>query len=320
MTLISRGPNFEYHGALYRSATGRSPLEVVIPFSEIFEGSKNVEIVLDDVVKVDPLRKIVKGADGDSYAYDIVVFALGNTVNYFGIEGMEKNSHTMTTIPSTIALRQELVALFKTKSTKKARVVIVGAGPTGVELAGEAKNFASLVAKQYQVPGRSVEVSLIEGASRVLPSFSEKASKKAEIRLRSLGVHLLLNCKVNNCEKNKVCLDSADLEADIIVWTAGSKNVDFFSSQPKVFEIEKGKVVVDEHLHALGHEHIYVIGDNALTPYSGMAQTALHNAIYVARNIVRQQHGHDQYAYHPVARFTLFQSAQNGLLCSKANL
>ena len=82
---------------------------------------------------------------------------------------------------------------------------------------------------------------------------------------------------------------SGDLHADVIIWTAGSRAVSFYAEHPDVFTLERGRVKVDQYLKAAGHDDIYVIGDNAATPFSGMAQTALHDAIFVAENFLREQ-------------------------------
>ncbi len=302
ITLISQGPNFEYHGALYRAGTGHSPLEVVIPLSDIFKHTHNVELVLDKVVGLDPLKQRVVSEMGEVYGYDKLVLAMGNVVNYFGLKGMDEHSQSMDTIASTIRLRHELARLFRAHH-KQASVAVVGAGASGVELAGELQNFAKLIAEREDKPVVKVEVTLVEGAPRVLPMLHEKASAKAEARLRHLGVKLKLNTKVNSCEPGKLCLEGDDLSADLIVWTAGSKAVSFYAEHPDIFELERGRVKVDQYMLAQGQTDIYVLGDNAATPFSGMAQTALHDAKFVARNLLSEKAGKQPVTYrawHPI--------------------
>ncbi len=291
VTLISQISNFEYHAALYRSGTGKSPLEVVLPLRTIFKRSKNVTIVQDRVVAIDAAKQYLVSETGNTYKYDEVVFAMGNVVNYFGMTDMESSTMTLDTISNTIALRSELVGLYKS-SKKEVSVAIIGAGPAGVELAGELQQFSALVANKYKVNEKKVNVTIIEGANRVLPTLDPKASAKAKNRLKKLGVNLKLGTQVNSCLPGKVCISSGDIKADVIVWTAGSKAVSFYSEHPKVFTLERGRVKVDQYLRAVGSENIYVIGDNASTPYSGMAQTALHDALFVAKNIISHSKGH----------------------------
>ncbi len=296
--LISTHTNFEYHGALYRSATGYSPMEVTIPLKEIFKRSKNVELVLDTVAAINPKRKIMRSETGEEYVYDVAVLAMGNDVNYFGIEGMDQHSFSMTTIPQTIALRTRLTELFKVPGSKPT-IAVVGAGPTGVELAGELQNYARRVAHRYGRRLAHPKVILLEGADRILPMLDPVLSAKAYKRLIKLGVEMRLSTRVNSCEPGKVCISGEDIEADVIVWTAGSAPVDFYANHPRIFKLDKGRVVVDEYLRVPGHQDIYVLGDNAATKYSGMAQTALHDARFVARNLLRIQAGVKPVAYRP---------------------
>jgi NADH dehydrogenase len=290
ITLISTSNNFEYHGALYRTATGRSPLEVTIPLREIFIKAENVSVVQDKVSLVEPEKNIISSELGNSYHYDVLVLALGNQVNYFGIQGMEQESETMITVSDTIALRHRLVQLVKSE-IQHPHIVIVGAGATGVELSGDLQNFSDSITEKYQRPRKLVRTSIIEGSDRVLPLLRPKLSEKALIRLASLGVTVRLNTRVNSCETGKLCLDSEDINADLIVWTAGSRISDFYSENSRHFQIEKGKVKVDEYLRAYGQKNIYVIGDNAATKYSGMAQTAIHDGKYIARIFIQMKKG-----------------------------
>jgi len=289
VTLISDNTHFEYHGALYRSAVGHSPMEVVIPLKEIFANCTNVEIILDSVGYIDHSKKIIASQTGQTYTYDIAVLALGNIVNYVGIDGLETNTQTMHDIPSTIRLRGKLVDIFKKTSNKPCRIAVIGAGASGVELAGEICNFATFIAKKYSIKPPQCKVILVDGSSRVLPLLSEKASRKATKKLQDLGVEIHLNIRVESCEVNSVCLSAGNLDADLIVWTAGSKPSSFYSKNPDVFTLNRnGKVVVDNQLQSQGHKNIYVIGDNADTKYSGMAQTALSDANFISKNIIAQ--------------------------------
>lgn len=290
VTLISSSNNFEYHGALYRTATGSSPLEVTIPLREIFIKAKNVSVILDKATLIEPEKNIISSETGNSYHYDALVLALGNKINYFGINGMEQESETMVTVADTIALRHRLVQIVKSK-VEHPHLVIVGAGATGVELSGDLQNFADNITEKYQLPRKLIRTSIIEGSDRVLPILKPKLSEKALIRLASLGVTVRLNTRVNSCEPGKLCLDSEDIDADLIVWTAGSRIVDFYSDNSKHFQIERGKIKVDDYLRAYGQKNIYVIGDNAATKYSGMAQTAIHDGKYLARIFLQMKKG-----------------------------
>ncbi len=297
VTLISNTTNFEYHGALYRTATGNSPSEVAIPLREIFKRARNVEVVLDKIASVHPSIHAVKSESGHGYEYDGLILALGNQVNYFGLEGMEEKTYCLNTISHTIALRHEFINLFK--SGKPSTVAVIGGGASGVELAGEITDFAGKVAAKYRKKYVAPKVLLIEGADRVLPAFDPVLSARVYKQLQKKGVELHLSTKVNSCEIGKVCLNTGDIQADVIVWTAGSKLPAFYDQNAKHFSFERGRVVVDDFLRAKGHENIFIIGDNAFTKYSGMAQTAIHDAKYLANNIVRFHQSKKTIPYDP---------------------
>ncbi len=290
VTLISDRKNFEYHGALYRSATGSSPTEVSLPLKEIFEHAKNVTLAQDYITGLDSKHKRVISDTGAMYDYDKLVIALGNIVNYYGIEGMEKHAHTINNVAGAIALRNDLTQCFKAKKLDPT-IAIIGAGASGTELAGEIQVFARKVAEKYGVRVHHPHVVLVEGVERVLPALDPVLSAKAYKRLLKLGVEMKLSTRVNSCQPNKVCLDTGDLDATVMIWTAGTRIPDIFGNHPKHFQLKQAQVCVDDYMHAQNQKDIFVIGDNAFTKYSGMAQTALHDAKYVARSLLAQMHG-----------------------------
>lgn len=297
ITLISNTTNFEYHGALYRTATGKSPMEVVIPLRDIFAKAKNVTIILDKIAKLNAKAKSIKSESGTIYPYDTLILALGNVINYFGLEGMEQKAYCVNTIKSTIALRHELISRFK--SGKETTITIIGGGPSGVEIAGELDAFAKKVTTKYKKKYTQPKVALIEGADRLLMAFDPVLSAKAYKRLYKLGVDIKLSTKVNSCETGKVCLNTGDINTDVIIWTAGSKLPDFYEHNSSQFSFEKGRIAVDDYLRAKGLKDVFVIGDNAATQYSGMAQTALSDAIFVAQNLVMVRKKAKAKAYKP---------------------
>ena len=302
--LISDNTHFQYHGALYRSAVGYSPMEVVIPLKEIFEKAKNVELVLDSAAVIRTDKNCIASSTGEIYRYDKAVFALGNTVNYYNIPGLEEHTVTMHDIPSTIRLRKKLIEIFKRPHKKPVRIAVIGAGASGVELAGEIPSFAQLITKKYGVPMPPLKIVLIDAAKRVLPMLSEKASEKTQRRLQEIGVEIHLNIGVNSCQDGTLCMTAGNLQADLIVWTAGSKPVDFFKNNSDAFALGRGgRVVVNDYMQVAPYDNVYVIGDNADTPYSGMAQTALHDAKYITHNFLRDQTGEEPahyYAHRPL--------------------
>lgn len=317
--LISDNSHFEYHGALYRSALGHSPMEVIIPLKDILEHAKNVEIVLDKISVIDTKKHRLASETGNIYSYDKVVLSLGNSIDYFNIPGVAQNSEAIHSISSTIKLRTKLVALLSKKHTKPVRIAIIGAGPSGVELAGELPQFAKFIAKKYRIPTPNLSVLLLDSADRVLPSFQPSVSKRAQTRLKHLGVETHLNVEVESCESDKVCMRVGNLGADLIIWTAGSSPSPFFKNNGDTFTLNKSRVVVSKHLKPSNHRNVYVIGDNADTLYSGMAQTALNQAQFVAKAILDEISGHSHKEYKDIKPTYVVAIGQNWAITQQGN-
>lgn len=300
VVLISPHGRFEYHGALYRSATGRSPLEVVVPYSEIFADASNVETVLDSVAELRPKDKIVEGSTGREYSYDILVMAVGYVVNYFGIDGMETHSDDMYSITSAIKLRHDLVgAIRSAEPGVPLNISVIGAGPTGVEVASDIQNFGKIVEGKHGLEHVPINVHLVEAGNRVLPGLSNEASHIALERLKEINVNVHLHAKVTSCCIDRVETDKGDVQSAITIWTAGNKANPIFASYPDLFTPgNRGRIAVDEFLRA-NQDDIFVIGDAADTEFSGMAQTAIHNAIALAANLKRLADDREMMPYAP---------------------
>lgn len=296
--LISDHSAFEYHAALYRSATGRSPLEVVLPLKGLLAHADNVEIILDRISGIDAKRKVVISETENEYSYDSLVLALGQVANYYNIKGLEKNSYSLDTIANTIKLRHHLHDMVIDNKQKTLNFVVVGAGASGTELACEMGMYINRLATAHDINPKPFEVVLIEGAERPLPALSERMSQLAASRLDALNVRTFYNRHVTSRSFESIETEDVSFKTHTVVWTAGAKNNPFFEQNPKIFTLnKKGKVEVDEFLRA--YEDIYVLGDNAATPFSGMAQTALHDAEFVAHNLRRHASGHERVAYQP---------------------
>ena len=288
ITLIAPHQQLEYHGALYRSATGRSPLEVVVPFRGIFANSPIVHCVNDLITDLRADVRELKGMSGQIYSYDAVVLGLGYEKEYFNTKGAREHTESMYTIYDSLDLRRRMRDLFVQKAGQHCDLVIVGAGPTGTELAGDVATFADIVAHQYQSKPAKPTVTLVDRADRVLPMLDPAVSRAAAKRLQEVGVRFIGGLGVDHCSTKHLCLQGNKvLPADIIVWTAGSRANPFFERYPDLFELDpKKRVIVNEFMQAKS-PNIFVIGDAASTQYSGMAQTAITDAIQLAENFKR---------------------------------
>jgi len=295
ITLVSDKPHFEYKPALYRVVTGRSPLEVCIPISEIFE-KKNISFALDTIKGIDPLKKIAKGASGKDYHFDYLILALGSETAYFDIPGLEKFSFGFKSISEAMRLKMHLHNLFAECKNLKGnldekvcllQVVVVGAGPSGVELAGELAIFMKRLAQEYGVDHSLVSVDLIEATSRILPTIPERMAEKVAHRLRHIGVNIFINRTMTKEEMEQISVRGMIMKTETVVWTAGVKPNHLYKSISGFSFDEKGRVIVDEFMRAKGFENVFVIGDGAATKNSGMAQAAIYDGQAAAKNISR---------------------------------
>lgn len=296
ITLISDKPDFQYYPALYGTATGKSHLQSWVPLGKIFAYRPNVDVIIDAAVKIDPDKKTIIGESGKTYEYNLLILALGSITTYFGIKGLDTYSFGIKSAEEIKALKRHLYhAMFEERQMEK-DYVVVGAGPTGVELASAMRSYIERLRKDYRLPDRKIRINLIEAAPRVLPRMSEAASKRVTRRLKKLGVHVMTDQRVEEQTADALIVNGRPIKSHTVIWTSGVANSPFYQANAKHFAFAKnGKVVVDEHLRAF--KDVHVIGDNAFTPYSGLAQTALHDAMFVARNLKRKQAGKKRKLY-----------------------
>lgn len=291
VSLISDQDNFRYYPTLYRTATGGSPAASSIPLSEIFNG-KDVEIIKDNVKSLNRAAKTVAGKK--SYGYDVLVVALGVVTNYFGIKGLEKYSYGIKSQADAQELRGHIHKILMDERKPDVNYIVIGGGPTGVELAGALPAYIKHVMAKHQLPPKKLHIDLVEAAPRLMPRMPKDYSKALQRRLHKLGVKLYLNEAVQAETADALSFGGQSLQSHTVIWTAGVTNHPFLGANE--FKLnDRGKVVVDNNLQT--EPDIYVIGDNADTPFSGMAQTALHDAQFLAANLVRRAAGKNQRAY-----------------------
>lgn len=295
ITLISDKDHMLYYPALYATATGKSKLQSILPLSAIFEGTR-VKIVYDTITGYDPTRHVVVGKK--KYGYDRVIFALGVVTSYFGIKGLDAYSYGIKSAPEIDRFQHHLHDLLNKDQHLDRNYVIVGAGPTGVELSAALASYLKFVSKRHDIKKAKVSIKLIEAAPRILPRMQESSSRTITRRLKNLGVTVMTGKKVESQDDDSIMVSGKDIPSHTVVWTSGVSNHPFFASHSTHFPLApNGKVVVDDHL--MVDSHAYVIGDNAATPYAGLAQTAVYDARYVARDIKRAARHEPRHAYKP---------------------
>lgn len=293
VTLLSKDLNFRYYPTLYHTATGGVTRQSNIQFSDLF-ADLPVTLIQGEAITLDRKNKSLTLSDGRIYTYDTLILALGVVTNYFGIPGMEEFSFSIKSIEAANAFKRHVHRQLIDEHKPDPHYVIVGAGPTGIELAGALPQYIREVMKSHDIRHRAVHVDLIEAAPRLLPRFPKDTSRLIARRLRRLGVKIYTGQAVQGLAADSLTVGGKPIRSHTVIWTAGVTNHPFFKTNN--FQLtNRGKVVTDMYLQA--DDGIYVIGDNANTPYSGMAQTALYDGTYVARNLIRQADGKDPKGY-----------------------
>ena len=293
VTLLSDQDSFRYYPTLYRAATGGSLVASSIPLSEIFK-AKPVRIVKTIAKTVDRPKKRIITAKGQKHNYDYLVIALGVMTNYFGIKGLKEYSYGIKSQAEATELRDHIHQLILDEGQPDINYVVIGGGPTGVELAGALPAYIRFVMQKHGVAAKKLHIDLVEAAPRLMPRMPRSYSTAVARRLRRLGIKLYLKQAVQAETAEALTVSGHPIASHTVVWTAGVTNHPFFNANE--FNLSQhGKVLVNQYLQA--EPDVYVIGDNAETAYSGMAQTALYDASFVASNLSRLAAGQSPKPY-----------------------
>lgn len=283
VTLISDHDDFRVYPTLFQVSTGGSHRLASIPLSEIFS-AKHVEIVIDTVSDINRKDRTVITKSGKTFGYEAAIFALGVKTNYFGIAGLPEYSYGIKTLADAEELKAHLHQQICVERKLDLNYVVIGGGPTGVELAGALPGYIRTIAKNQKIRKRKVHIDLIEASPRLVPRMPKDVSRAITRNLRRQGVKVYTKTAVQAQSADALMVNNKPIRSHTVIWTAGVANNNFFSEHD--FQLARnGRVRVDQFLQA--EAGVYVIGDNADTPYGGMAQTAIYDAKFVAANLQR---------------------------------
>lgn len=304
VTLISSQENFEYYPGLHKLLGVHEHTVASIPLLTIFEHTP-VELVYDRVISVDTTTKTIT-TENQLIQADSIVVAVGSQTEYFGIAGLKEMAFGFKSVAEATKLRSHIETMFqkhahteKVESVIGLHIVVVGAGPNGVDLAGELAVYTKHLAKKYAVTESLVTIDLIEAAPRVLAMLPEAVSNKVHKRLRDLGINVFCNRDMKEHESWTVDLADMTIGTKTVIWTAGVTTNELVKSITGFTLGKKNRVAVDGYLQATGIEGVYCIGDAADTPYAGLAQTALVDGAFVADTIKRKIIGKPLHVYAP---------------------
>jgi NADH dehydrogenase len=293
VTLLSEDSDLRYYPTLYHTATGGKRANSSIPLARILKG-KRVEIVQGTAQSLDRKAKLIQTTDGGKYSFDTLILSLGVVTNYFAIPGLQEYSYSIKTQSEVARFKAHLHGQLLNDHKPDLNYVIVGAGPTGIELAGALPGYLERIMHNHNISHRAIHIDLVEAAPRLLPRLPKSTSRRVGKQLRKLGIKLYLNSAVQGETADELTVNGKPVRSHTVVWTAGVTNHPLYKANEFVLT-KRGKVSVDTFLQA--EDNIYVLGDNANTPYSGLAQTALRDGEFVANNLKRKADGKNMKSY-----------------------
>jgi NADH dehydrogenase len=306
ITLIDRQNFHTFQPLLYQVATaGLSPGEIAAPIRWIMRSRRNVEVLMSEVQDFDLARRVVKLPDGE-IPYDYLVVASGASHAYFGHDEWEPFAPGLKTIQDALEIRRRVLLAFelaeRLANSEKEQVqlnfVVVGGGPTGVELAGTLAEIArrALTNEFRTIDPRKTRIVLVEGGPRILPAYPEDLSRSGEEQLKRLGVEVHTSALVTNVTPGAVHMGETQLPAAVILWAAGVAASPLGKKLGAPVD-RAGRVAVNPDLSLPGHPEVFVIGDLAtlkdengkLLP--GVAPVAIQEGKATAHNIAADLRG-----------------------------
>ena len=294
---------------MYQVATGSlSPGEIAAPLRSVLSRQKNTEVLLGEAADIDPASKRITLKDGGQFEYDSLIVATGSQTSYYGNDAWREVAPSLKSVEEATAIRHKILLAFERaeRATTPEDVrawltfVIVGAGATGLELAGALAEIANETLKHdfRNINPTEARILLVEGGPRILPAFPEDLSLKAEKLVAKLGVEILKGVKVTRIDEEGVTLERAtgseSLRAKTVLWAGGVTINEFGRKLAERVHAETdriGRILVTPQLTVPNHPDIFVVGDLALAteangkPLPGVAQVAMQGGAYAAKVI-----------------------------------
>jgi NADH dehydrogenase len=303
VTIVDRHNYHLFQPLLYQVAmAGLNPSDIAAPIRSILRRQKNVSVILGEVTSIDAAQKRVQLADGGSLAYDFLVLATGATHSYFGHDEWEHVAPGLKTLDDALEIRRRVLLAFEAAEreddmdAQKALLtfVVIGAGPTGVELAGALSEIARQTLKRdfRHIHPENARVILLEGRERVLPPYPADLSEKARQQLVDLGVEVITDAVVTEVTDTYVKFGDRTIETTTVLWGAGVQASPLGRTLGVPLD-RAGRVLVEPDLSIPGHKEIFVLGDLAAVKQRdgsyvpGVAPAAIQAGQHMARNLER---------------------------------
>lgn len=302
--LIDKKNHHLFQPLLYQVATAAlSPADIAIPLREILRHQKNTTVIMGEVIDIDKGQRQITLGNGDVISYDYLVLAVGASHSYFGKDEWAPLAPGLKTITDALQIREKILVSFEkaermdsiSEASKYLNFVIIGAGPTGVEMAGAIAEIAhqTMFKNFRRIKPEKSKIYLVEGASRVLPPYPAELSYRAKRDLEKLGVKVITKTLVTNVTEEGVQIGEEFIPGKNIIWAAGNQAAPVL----KKLDIQldrQGRVVVEPDLSIADYPEIFVIGDAAATKgkkgdyLPAVASVAIQQGRYLAGIIKKQ--------------------------------
>ncbi|MCW7492724.1 NAD(P)/FAD-dependent oxidoreductase [Leptospira sp. 2 VSF19] len=300
ITVVDKKNHHLFQPLLYQVATAvLSPADIAIPSRSITTKYKNVKILLGDVTEIDFENRNVK-FQNNSETYDYLILATGARTSYFGNHSWKEKTLGLKNLKDALAIRRRILLSFEQaeligdyeKAKSFMHYVIIGGGPTGVELAGSIAELShNIIRKDFRnIDSGMTKVTLIEAGPRLLTAFSEKSSAFTKEKLESRGVEVLTSSPVLDITETGVVLKDRTIESKTVIWAAGVEGSELAKKLP-LNKDKANRIIVDEYCRTTEYPEVFVIGDAAnyakgLTrPLPGVSPVAMQQGRYVAKII-----------------------------------
>ncbi len=320
VTLVDRKNHHTFQPLLYQVATaGLSPAEIAAPIREVLARHNNVEVVLGEVIGIDVTNRKVQ-FHGYEHGYDYLVVAAGSSHAYFGHDDWEPFAPGLKTIEDALEMRRRILLAYElaerealmTGTHMPLNFVVVGGGPTGVELAGTLGEIARMsMTRQFKhIDPTKTRILLVEGGSGVLASYPPDLQQSALRQLQKLGVEVRLNAMVTDVREGEIHIGDEIMPATVILWAAGVSASPLGKALGAPTD-RAGRVKVEPDLSIPGHPEVFVIGDLASITddhdksVPGLAPAALQEGRYVGRQIKADLRGKPRQPFHYLDKGTL---------------
>lgn len=302
--LIDKTNHHLFQPLLYQVASASlSPGDIAVPMREVLSPYDNVTVLMGDVERIDKENRLVTFKNGEQMGYEYLIVALGARHSYFGNNHWEEFAPGLKTLTDALKIREQILVSFEkaercdsiSEAKKYLNFVIIGGGPTGVEMAGAIAEIAyhTMLKDFRRIDTTKTKIYLIEGSPHILPAYPDELGSKAQGWLEGFGVQVITGKRVTDVTKEGVQVESTFIPTRNILWAAGNQASPILKSLDVPLD-RQGRVIVEADLSIPGHPEVFVIGDAASAmdkngkPLPGLAPVAVQQGRYVA-NLLRKR-------------------------------